>query len=109
MPERDWKFMRKIQPDLLSQLCERINKKSVALLAGEGSEQDKYLKLYKHIMKSNKIIADCFDDWRRSNLELKLAYLQRHVLLTPDTMLHLSEEMQKSLKVLQEMAEHNKR
>ncbi len=43
-PERDWKYMRKIENDLLASLCKRINNESMDILReGKGSEHDKYL------------------------------------------------------------------
>ena len=89
-PERDWKYMRKIHDDLLVRLCERINKKSIAILKeGIGSEHEKYLKLYKHIQNSDRIIADCFNDWRRSTLIMKLTAIQHHDLLNLDDKVEL--------------------
>ena len=65
--ESDWKYLRKIEADLLATLCNRINTKSQKILnEGSLSEHEKYLNLYRHIKKSDKIIADCFNDWRRS-------------------------------------------
>jgi len=71
----------------------RINRKALEILgAGEMSECDKYKKLYRHILDSDEIVASCFDDWRRSNIRLKVAMLRRHGLLTEEHMRHLSDE-----------------
>ena len=43
IPENDWKYIRKIKDDLLNSLCERINKQSVSLLKGYGSEHEKFI------------------------------------------------------------------
>lgn len=80
--ESDWKYLRKIEPDMLANLCSRINTESQAILTNESmSEHEKYLELYKHIKDSDKIIADCFNDWRRSNIDLKIRHLWYHGLL----------------------------
>jgi len=80
--ESDWKYLRKIEPDMLANLCGRINTESQAILSDESmSEHEKYLELYKHIKDSDKIIADCFNDWRRSNIDLKIRHLWNYGLL----------------------------
>lgn len=56
-----------------------------------GSEYEKYLALYKHIKASDVIVANCFDDWRRSKLWLILPLLRRHKLLTEEHIVNLSE------------------
>jgi len=51
-------------------------------------------------MNNNEIIAKCFDDWRRSNLFLKLLCLRDERLLTDEHLSHLTEETQKRIKQL---------
>ena len=99
IPERDWKYLRRIKPELLSILCRRINLSAAKILrAKEESEHDKYIKLYKHIEESDCIIADCFNDWRRSNIRLKLHFLIHHRLLTDEQIENLSQERKFSAK-----------
>ena len=46
IPERDWKYLRKIQPEMLSALCARINRQAMELLQSQAeSEHKKYLRL----------------------------------------------------------------
>ena len=102
--ERDWKYMKKVKEDLLATLCEQINGQSMNILKSEAnSERERYGRLYQHVQDSDDIVADCFDDWRRSTLLMKLVALQRQGLLTSDHMQHLSEETQKRLKALKEL------
>jgi tetratricopeptide (TPR) repeat protein len=92
LPERDWKYLRGIEKELLSKLCRRINRRAVEIIQAEsGSEHEKYLALYRHIKESDLVVADCFNDWRRSNLDLKLRYLQRQNLLGEEQLGNLSE------------------
>jgi len=92
IPEKDWKYLRSIEAELLSELCRKINHGSAEILLSEsGSEHEKYLKLYRHIKASDVIVADCFNDWRRSNLWFKLPLLRRHNLLTDEHMSNLSD------------------
>ena len=104
MSERDWKYMKKIKADLLASLCERINKKSIAILQEKaGSEYERYLKHYKNVQDSDRIIAECFNDWRRSTLLMKLATLQRHALISQEQLEQLSEDSQRKLAALREL------
>ncbi len=83
--ESDWKYLRKRELDMLSTLFGRINEQSKDILNDQSaSEHEKYLKMYDHIKKSDKIVADCFNDWRRSNIWLKIQYLRRYDLLTDE-------------------------
>ena len=101
-PERDWKYMKKVKEEFLAALCEQINGQAMDILKSEAnSEHERYGRLYRHVRNSDGIVADCFDDWRRSTLLMKLVALQRHGLLTSDHMQHLSEETQKRLKALE--------
>ena len=98
IPEKDWKYLRSIEAELLSELCRRINQGAVEIVRSKsGSEHEKYLKLYRHIEASDRIIADCFNDWRRSNLWLKLPLLRRHKLLTDERISNLSDETRERL------------
>jgi plasmid stabilization system protein ParE len=98
-PEKDWKYLRSIQRELLLSLCERINRKAMEILrSGEMSEHEKYKVLYHHVKDSDEIIAHCFDDWRRSNIVLKVMMLHSNGLLTEEDMRHLSDETRNLLK-----------
>ena len=99
IPEKDWKYLRSVQSELLSSLCERINRKAGEILESKGmSEHDKYRALYQHILDSDTIVAECFNNWRRSNIRLKVVMLYRNGLLTNEYIRHLSDETQDLLK-----------
>jgi len=105
LPERDWKYLRSIEPELLSSLCRRINQRAAQLLNSEfESEHKKYLALYKHIEASDKIVADCFNDWRRSTLTLKLALLRRHNILKDEQIANLSDTARELLDKFEQLA-----
>ncbi len=93
IPEKDWKYLKSVQAELLSSLCDRINRKAMEILgSAEESECNKYKKLYQHILDFDEIIAKCFDDWRRSNIRIKVIMLHSHGLLTEENIRHLSDE-----------------
>lgn len=90
--EKDWKTMRHLKDELLQELCARINRQSRQILADESkSEHQRYLDLYRHIHDSDEIVAECFNDWRRSRLELRILSLRRHKLMTDEHVQRLSD------------------
>ena len=102
--ERDWKYMRSIHDEILAALCERINSQAeVILKQGRDTPHKVYLDLYRHIQDSDDVIACCFNDWRRSTLQIKLSALHEHGLLTDAQIQKLSPEAQERLKALKEL------
>ena len=105
IPERDWRYLQSIKQELLDQLCQRINEKAAAIIAGPGgTSHEKSLRLYKHLQQSDRIVADCFNDWRRSTVWGTLHPLCRHDLLGDDQFEHLSEETQELIGALEALA-----
>jgi len=103
--EKHWKYLRKIQPEMLAALCARINRQAMDLLqSGALSELEKYQRLYKHVRDCDKVVADCFDDWRRSNMLLKVASLRHEDLLTDEHLGHLSDETRELVEKIQSIA-----
>jgi NADH:ubiquinone oxidoreductase subunit D len=85
-------------------LCQQINRKSVAILnENKGSDYERYLKNLKHIQNSDRIISECFDDWRRSSTMQKLMALQYHELLIKEQIEQLSDETQVKLNALKQL------
>ena len=108
MIERDWKHTKKLKPELLNVLCARINKKSEALLSDTTlSDHEKFLKLYSHIQDTNEVVAECFDDWRRSTLFFRLLALQRHDLLKEEHIRELSDDIQQKLVSVKQLERRN--
>jgi len=103
IPERDWKYMRSIEKELLGKLCARINKGSEEILQDVTlSDFDKYISNFKYIQASDQIVADCFDDWRRSKLIFRLLAIYRQGLMTEDEISKLTEETQARLKLVRD-------
>ncbi|MDD2235768.1 MAG: hypothetical protein PHP44_05870 [Kiritimatiellae bacterium] len=97
--ERDWKYMKSIHDELLSVLCERINRECRAIIASrEGTAHARYLRLYKHIHKADDIVGDCFNDLKRSNLGLKMCNMNRQGLLKPEHLEQLTPATQEFIK-----------
>lgn len=103
LPEEDWRYMKKISAGLLDALCKRINAESIVILkGGAGSEHEKFLRHYRHIRESNMVVAECFDDRRRSTLLERLEAIDRQGLLAPDHLERLSAETRAALELLRE-------
>ena len=89
--ERDWKYMRSIRDEMLDLLCTRINEQAVAIATAEdGTPHERYLELFRHINDSDKVVAACFNDWRRSALGERIVFLRSHGLLADSQLLNLS-------------------
>ena len=98
IPERDWQYLRRVQGQLLEALCDRINGEASRIMANHYlKEHEKFLQLYAHVVTQNAVVADCFDDWRRSNIFLKLLLLRENRLLTDEHLSKLSAETQRRL------------
>jgi len=101
--EKEWRYMSKIKPELLNQLCRRINEDAIRILQQDGpTEHEKYLQLYRHLTESDEIISDCFDHWTRSRLWLRLPLLKANKLLTAEHISNLHELSQKILHTMNE-------
>lgn len=81
-PESDWKLFRKYKDEMLEALTGRINDASKEILDNANrSQHERYLNLYDHIDKSNRIIGNCFNDWRRSTFGIFASQLARQNLI----------------------------
>ena len=101
LPERDWKCMKRLRDELLDSLCKRINDQAAEILNGpEASGYKKYLKLFEHIQASDRIVAQCFDDWRRSTLFVRIHALQCNGVLEEKHIRLLSDETQQRLELM---------
>jgi hypothetical protein len=102
--ERDWKWLREIHDEMLSQLCSDILRDAAEIACADGpSAHEQYLKLYRRIQDSDAIIGECFNDWRRSTLSIKILNLRRHGLLTDRHVQRLSASAQDWLHKVEEM------
>lgn len=101
IPERDWKYLRSIQKELLDRLCRRILGDIQVEIAKAGSQRtahETYLAVYKLVERSDHTIADCIDDWRRSTILTRLFSLLDQNLLSAGEQDHLSEETREKIR-----------
>ena len=101
VPERDWKKLRSLHPELLAETCERIFVQVRELIddVDKGSHA-RYLALFGLMRKSDREIAELFDGLKRSNAIYMLAAMRRHGLLTDELLERFSEETRTSVETL---------
>jgi hypothetical protein len=101
-PERDWKFLRSVFDEMLEALSRRINDEVRAILARtDMSENEKRRSVYDIVRKRDRVVAECFDDWRRSRLYERCWALKQHGLLKPEYIAKLTPESQKAISPLE--------
>ena len=104
IPESDWKYLRTIKDDMLDTLCKRINDGASLIYSNKKlSEYEKFRNLLEHIHEGQGRVANCFDDWRRSTVIMKLLALHEERLLTKEHLSHFSTETRQRLRDLSEL------
>lgn len=110
LPERDWKYLRSIQQELLDRLCRRILAEIQAEIAEaetNRSAHETYLSVYKLVDRSDHVIGDCCDDWRRSTIVARLYSLISLDLLSDEEQSHLSDETRERICQWKELNRQN--
>jgi len=96
IPETDWEYLRKIQDELLEKLSKRINDKVREALADTAaSEYERRGNVNGLVHDWDKVVAECFNGWSRSNAVWSLLALRHWGLLTDDPLRNLTEETQR--------------
>ena len=100
-PESDWKTLSHLKSLALERLCQRILQEAGGILdrAQEGGRYHAYLDLYKHIHTSDETVADCFNDWKRSQALNILVNWRANDLLTEEEFSAFSSETRAMVEV----------
>ena len=99
--ESDWKYLKNMKKALLDRLCNRILDNIQVesnLEKREPDAHEQYLKVYHLTKKWDKMIADCFDDWSRSDIIFNILFLIKHQVITDEEIERLSDETKERLK-----------
>jgi hypothetical protein len=93
-PESDWKHLTRLKPLAIERLCRRILAETRTLIdaAAEGEHHQAYLALFRHIQEQDRVVADCFDNWRRSQAVFLLMHWRAQRLLTEEEFAGFSAE-----------------
>ena len=104
-PETDWKTLSRLKPLALDRLCQRIltTSEDIIVRANEGGYHSAYLEVYKHIESSDRILSNCFNDWKRSQAFFILANWRREKLVTDEEFADFSEETRMVVEGLSKM------
>lgn len=107
--ESDWKYLKKLKPILLERTCAKINREAELKLKNkENREQYQvFIALYEHYRKKDDLIADCFDDYRRSTALYKILHLLYNGIMTDAEFEGFSTEMKETVKGIMEINERD--
>ena len=98
--ESDWKYLRKIQEQMLNRLCDKLldklNEETKQEARKDGSHKQ-YLKVYRLLKELDDEIAVCFNDWRRSTILTRLLAMKRLGVISEQEVNGLSEETKRRL------------
>ena len=99
IPEKDWKQIRAIQSEKLALACDRILEAAEDIVEKrKENEHEAFLKLWEETSIGNRLIAELFDDLRRSNALFKLIAWRKNNLLSDAELELFSEETQQALR-----------
>lgn len=94
LPEREWKILSRLRPLALERLCRGIldGARNLIVMAEDGTYYQTYLALYRYIREQDQLVADCFDDWRRSRALILLAIWRQRQLITDEEFAAFSQQ-----------------
>lgn len=97
--ESDWKYLRKLKPILLERACAKINRDAQKLLENKDNidQYQLYLTLYKYYKEEDEVIAECFNDHRRSMAKFRIISLVKHGIMTDDELQGFSDETRETV------------
>ena len=93
--EKDWKILRGVREKALNRLCSRILnelEKMYHLEKSSNAPHSAYINVYRFIQERDKVVADLFNDWRRTTVFIVVSGWLREGLLTRLEFNKLSEE-----------------
>jgi hypothetical protein len=105
IPETDWKKLSALKTRALNDACGRILDAVAQIMQKrDGRKHGAYLELWELLQKQDKLIASLFDDFKRSTALYKLAAWQRHGLVSESDLSLFTEELQATVKAMNQTA-----
>jgi hypothetical protein len=92
IPERDWKIWRTLSEVALNRFCQKILDEAAEFADGDGTPHERYGRLFQHIKKRDRVIADVFDEPSRSRAYMQIAFAARKRIITREELGQFSEE-----------------
>ncbi|TVS19179.1 MAG: peptide ABC transporter substrate-binding protein [Planctomycetaceae bacterium] len=101
MIESDWKLYRKLRPLALERYCQRVLDEIRPLCDRSGkSSHERYLAVFRLVEERDKLLADLFNDPRRSTAFFQLAHIHAEGLLTEEEFACFSEELHAVVRII---------
>ena len=98
--ERDWKIFRRLGKIALDRHCKQTLDRVEEIVHSENlSHHARYLELYKFVQDRDKLMADAFDDARRSTAVAQLVRMVSLGLVSENEMAELSEELRERVQL----------
>ena len=91
--ESDWKLFRELHPIALNRFCERVLSE-ITHIASDAAKTPhaRYGDIFALVRERDRLLAQAFDDKRRSTALLQLAIIHSHGLLTEEELARFSPE-----------------
>ncbi len=100
--ESDWKYLKKLKPILLERACANINKEAQLILENKENRDhyQVYMAIYDHYQKKDDMIADCFNDYRRSTAKRRILSLVYYGIMSEDELQGFSEDTKEFVELM---------
>jgi hypothetical protein len=100
-PEADWKALRSMMSMLVERASARaLSRTEVILSNREKSAHERYLELVKFVESERALMADLFDDLRRSSARMALARMVHHGVIENEELAVFTKETRATLEML---------
>jgi len=91
--ESDWKVFRQVRTVALERFCEKVLREIISFASdATKTPHERYLDIYKLVRERDRMLADAFNDVRRSTALLQLSIIHSHGLFTEEEMAKFSPE-----------------
>jgi hypothetical protein len=98
VPEHDWKIFKQLHPVALERFSKQaLDGIDLMLKNSSKSYHQTYLAIYKLTERSDKEMAELFNDYRRSTAFLQIAMMHSRGLLTEQEFQQFSPETRNSI------------
>jgi hypothetical protein len=85
VPEADWKVFRELRELALERFCRRVLEDLELVLRDTSRNyHQRFLDVSRFLRLRDEVLANVFDDPRRSRMIVQLAAIYEHGLLEPD-------------------------
>jgi len=93
MQESEWKRFRQLHVVALNRFCEKVLQEISQITAdATKSPHERYLQIFKVLRERDRVVADAFDDLRRSTALMQLAIIYAQGLINDDELRDFTQE-----------------